>query len=34
MRWTDRVGDAIFRVLARLGVGPASMLTTTGRRTG
>jgi deazaflavin-dependent oxidoreductase (nitroreductase family) len=34
MGWTDRVGDAVFRGLARLGVGPASMLTTTGRRTG
>jgi deazaflavin-dependent oxidoreductase (nitroreductase family) len=32
--WADRVGDAIFRGLAILGVGPASMLTTTGRRTG
>ncbi len=34
MRWTDRIGDAAFRGLARLGVGPASLLTTTGRRTG
>ena len=34
MHWTDRVGDAVFRSLARLGVGPASLLTTTGRRTG
>lgn len=34
MRWADRVGDALFRGLARLGVGPASLLTTTGRRTG
>jgi deazaflavin-dependent oxidoreductase (nitroreductase family) len=34
MRWIDRVGDAVFRDLARLGVGPASLLTTTGRRTG
>lgn len=34
MRWIDHVGDAIFRGLARLGVGPASVLTTTGRRTG
>ncbi len=34
LRWTDRVGDAVFRSLARLGVGPASLLTTTGRRTG
>ena len=32
--WLDRVGDAAFRGLARLGVGPASLLTTTGRRTG
>lgn len=34
MRWIDHVGDAVFRGLARLGVGPASLLTTTGRRTG
>ncbi|MCU1369046.1 MAG: hypothetical protein JWO77_240 [Ilumatobacteraceae bacterium] len=34
MRWVDRVGDTLFRGLARLGVGPASVLTTTGRRTG
>ena len=34
MRWTDRAGDAVFRGLARLGLGPASLLTTTGRRTG
>jgi deazaflavin-dependent oxidoreductase (nitroreductase family) len=34
MRWTDHIGDAVFRVLARLGVGPASVLITTGRRTG
>ncbi len=34
MRWTDRVGDTIFRSLARLGLGPASVLTTRGRRTG
>jgi deazaflavin-dependent oxidoreductase (nitroreductase family) len=32
--WTDRAGDAAFRTLARLGIGPASLLTTTGRRTG
>jgi deazaflavin-dependent oxidoreductase (nitroreductase family) len=32
--WTDRAGDAAFRTLARLGFGPASLLTTTGRRTG
>jgi deazaflavin-dependent oxidoreductase (nitroreductase family) len=32
--WLDRVGDAAFRGLARLGIGPASLLTTTGRRTG
>lgn len=31
--WTDRVGDAVFRGLATIGVGPASLLTTTGRRT-
>lgn len=34
MRWIDHVGDAIFRGLARLGVGPASLLTTIGRRSG
>jgi deazaflavin-dependent oxidoreductase (nitroreductase family) len=34
MRWTDRVGDAVFRGLARAGVGPASLITTIGRRTG
>ena len=34
MRRIDHVGDAIFRGLARLGVGPASLLITTGRRTG
>jgi deazaflavin-dependent oxidoreductase (nitroreductase family) len=33
-RWPDRVGNALFRGLATIGVGPASMLTTTGRRTG
>jgi deazaflavin-dependent oxidoreductase (nitroreductase family) len=33
-RWTDRVGNALFRGLTAIGVGPASMLTTTGRRTG
>jgi hypothetical protein len=33
-RWTDRVGNALFRVLAAIGIGPASMLTTTGSRTG
>ena len=33
-RWPDRVGDAIFRLLAFIGVGPASLLTTTGHRTG
>jgi len=32
--WLDRAGDTAFRGLARLGVGPASLLTTTGRRTG
>jgi len=32
--WLDHVGDTAFRGLARLGVGPASLLTTTGRRTG
>lgn len=34
IRRADRVGDAVFRGLARLGVGPASLLTTRGRRTG
>jgi deazaflavin-dependent oxidoreductase (nitroreductase family) len=34
MRWSDRVGDVVFRGLARLGIGPASVLTTTGRRSG
>jgi deazaflavin-dependent oxidoreductase (nitroreductase family) len=33
-RWIDRVGDAVFRGLSAVGVGPTSMLTTTGRRTG
>ena len=33
-RWTDRVGNALFRGLASIGVGPASTLTTTGRRSG
>jgi hypothetical protein len=32
--WSDRAGDTAFRLLARLGVGPASVLTTTGRSTG
>lgn len=30
----DRVGDAVFRLLARAGIGPAYLLTTRGRRTG
>jgi deazaflavin-dependent oxidoreductase (nitroreductase family) len=30
----DRVGDVIFSVLARAGVGPAHLLTTRGRKTG
>ena len=30
----DRVGNAIFGVLARAGIGPAHLLTTRGRRTG
>jgi deazaflavin-dependent oxidoreductase (nitroreductase family) len=30
----DRVGDAIFSVLARAGIGPAHLLTTRGRKTG
>jgi deazaflavin-dependent oxidoreductase (nitroreductase family) len=34
MRWIDRVGDALFRGLTRLGMGPAWTLTTRGRRTG
>ena len=34
MRRRDRVGDAVFRALARLGIGPAWVLTTRGRRTG
>jgi hypothetical protein len=34
MRRRDRVGDAVFRVLARLRIGPAWVLTTQGRRTG
>jgi deazaflavin-dependent oxidoreductase (nitroreductase family) len=33
-RWADRVGDAVFRAFATIGVGPASLLTTTGRRSG
>jgi F420H(2)-dependent quinone reductase len=31
---SDRIGDAIFRVLARLGIGPARLLTTRGRKSG
>lgn len=34
MRRIDRVGDALFRGLARVGIGPAWSLTTSGRRTG
>lgn len=34
MSWRDRVGDAIFSMLARTGVGPAHLLTTRGRKTG
>jgi deazaflavin-dependent oxidoreductase (nitroreductase family) len=30
----DRIGDAVFKFLARAGVGPAHLLTTRGRRTG
>jgi deazaflavin-dependent oxidoreductase (nitroreductase family) len=30
----DRVGDAVFRALTKLGLGPAHLLTTRGRRTG
>jgi deazaflavin-dependent oxidoreductase (nitroreductase family) len=31
---SDRIGDAIFRVLARTGVGPAHLLTIRGRKSG
>ena len=34
MRRIDRLGDALFRGLTRLGIGPAWSLTTRGRRTG
>ena len=34
MRLIDRLGDAVFRGLTRLGIGPAWTLTTRGRRTG
>jgi deazaflavin-dependent oxidoreductase (nitroreductase family) len=34
MRRIDRLGDAVFRGLTRLGIGPAWTLTTRGRRTG
>lgn len=30
----DRVGNAVFTLLARVGIGPAHLLTTRGRRTG
>jgi deazaflavin-dependent oxidoreductase (nitroreductase family) len=30
----DRIGDAVFALLARAGVGPVHLLTTRGRRTG
>jgi deazaflavin-dependent oxidoreductase (nitroreductase family) len=30
----DRYGDAVFRFLARIGVGPCHLLTTRGRKTG
>lgn len=30
----DRVGDAVFRFLARVGIGPAHLLTTIGRKSG
>jgi deazaflavin-dependent oxidoreductase (nitroreductase family) len=33
-RGSDRIGDAIFRALARTGTGPAHLLTTRGRKTG
>lgn len=32
--WTDRVGDLLFRGLATVGIGPASMVNTIGRRIG
>lgn len=34
MRLIDRLGDAVFRGLTRLGIGPAWTLRTRGRRTG
>ena len=34
MRRIDHIGDALFRGLARLGIGPTSLLITTGRQTG
>ena len=34
VRWGDRVGNVVFRGLSRRGFGPASLLTTTGRRSG
>lgn len=34
MRRIDRIGNALFRGLARLGIGPGWSLTTRGRRTG
>jgi deazaflavin-dependent oxidoreductase (nitroreductase family) len=34
MTRADRFGDAVFRVLARAGIGPAHLLTTRGRKTG
>jgi hypothetical protein len=34
MRRIDRLNDALFRGLARLGIGPAWSLITRGRRTG
>jgi deazaflavin-dependent oxidoreductase (nitroreductase family) len=33
-QWADGVGDALFTALAMIGVGPASIVTTTGRRSG
>jgi deazaflavin-dependent oxidoreductase (nitroreductase family) len=33
-RRADRYGDAVFRFLARIGIGPCHLLTTRGRRTG
>jgi hypothetical protein len=34
MSRADRVGDAVFSLLTRAGIGPAHLLTTRGRKTG